>query len=132
MTTRKPMSVPFESWIDQQIRLAAEKGEFQNLPGEGKPLENFDARDPDWWIKQKMKEESFDGMLPPPLQLRKDVKQKLAALDKLRSEKQVREALHLLNQQIKKVNATNMSGISSNIAVLDIDQLVAAWRHKQR
>jgi DnaJ family protein C protein 28 len=28
-----------ESWIDQQIREAQERGEFDNLPGKGKPLD---------------------------------------------------------------------------------------------
>ena len=27
------------SWVDQQIRLAMAKGEFDNLPGAGKPIE---------------------------------------------------------------------------------------------
>jgi DnaJ family protein C protein 28 len=29
----------WESWIDQQIREAREKGEFDDLPGKGKPLD---------------------------------------------------------------------------------------------
>ena len=35
------MSKPrdWESWIDQQIREAQERGEFDNLPGKGKPLD---------------------------------------------------------------------------------------------
>ena len=28
-----------ESWIDQQIREAQERGEFDNLPGKGRPLD---------------------------------------------------------------------------------------------
>ena len=29
----------WEKWIDQQIREAQERGEFDNLPGKGKPLD---------------------------------------------------------------------------------------------
>lgn len=29
----------WESWIDQQVREAQERGEFDNLPGKGKPLD---------------------------------------------------------------------------------------------
>lgn len=29
----------WESWIDEQIRLAQEQGQFENLPGRGKPLD---------------------------------------------------------------------------------------------
>ena len=38
MTERKPPGVPFESWVDKQIRDAEGRGEFTRLPGAGKPL----------------------------------------------------------------------------------------------
>jgi hypothetical protein len=31
----------WDSWIDEEIRKAGERGEFSNLPGEGKPLEIY-------------------------------------------------------------------------------------------
>jgi len=47
MTQRKPPGTSWETWIDAQIRVAAEKGAFDNLPGAGKPLPNLDeAYDP--------------------------------------------------------------------------------------
>jgi hypothetical protein len=33
MTERKPPGVSFESWVEKQIREAADRGEFDNLPG---------------------------------------------------------------------------------------------------
>ena len=39
MTERKPQSMSFKSWIDQQIADAEKRGVFDNLPGAGKPLE---------------------------------------------------------------------------------------------
>lgn len=37
---RKPSSLPnWDDWIDQQIRDAQERGEFDNLPGSGQPLD---------------------------------------------------------------------------------------------
>jgi DnaJ family protein C protein 28 len=37
---RRPKDLPnWESWIDQQIREAQEQGEFDDLPGSGKPLD---------------------------------------------------------------------------------------------
>lgn len=37
---RKPKDLPnWESWIDQQIREAQERGEFEDLPGKGQPLD---------------------------------------------------------------------------------------------
>jgi hypothetical protein len=49
----------FESWIDRQIREATERGEFDNLPGAGKPLKLRYPNDPDWWIKQKIEDEDL-------------------------------------------------------------------------
>ncbi len=42
MTERKPPGVSFETWIDKQIREAADRGEFDNLPGAGKPIPDLD------------------------------------------------------------------------------------------
>src|SRR2546422_903351 len=49
MTERKPPGMGFESWIDKQIREAMERGEFDNLPGHGKPIPGLDRPDDDWW-----------------------------------------------------------------------------------
>lgn len=38
MTERKPTGQSFESWVDKQIREAAERGELADLPGAGRPL----------------------------------------------------------------------------------------------
>ena len=49
-----------------------ERGEFDNLPGAGKPIEGLGAQhDPEWWLKQLIERERI-AVLPPALQLRKD------------------------------------------------------------
>ena len=62
------------SWVDLQIRQAQERGDFENLPGAGKPLDELIGRgdDPDWWVKRLIEREKITGVLPPALQLRKD------------------------------------------------------------
>ena len=60
-------------WVDHQLRLAMERGDFDNLPGAGKPIKDLGAQhDPDWWIKRLVEREKITGVLPPALQLRKD------------------------------------------------------------
>lgn len=50
-----------ESWIDRVIREAAERGEFDDLEGAGKPLEALDQRyDENWWVKRWIKRENLD------------------------------------------------------------------------
>lgn len=65
-----PPGVVFEGWIDRQIREAIERGEFDNLPGAGKPIPNLDDNDENWWIKSKLEREGIKAPLPNALALR--------------------------------------------------------------
>ncbi len=41
------------SWVDQQVRVAMAKGEFDNLPGAGKPIRDLGGEhDLDWWVQE--------------------------------------------------------------------------------
>jgi hypothetical protein len=45
---------------EDKIRTAIEAGEFDNLPGFGKPSELLDEPyDPLWWIRRKLKHENI-------------------------------------------------------------------------
>ena len=64
-----------ETWVDRQIREAQERGEFDNLPGAGKPLGDLgDPNDSEWWVRRYIEREKLDvsGALPSPLVLRKE------------------------------------------------------------
>lgn len=44
---------PGESLVERQIRLAMERGEFSDLPGQGEPIDGLDETyDPLWWVKK--------------------------------------------------------------------------------
>src|SRR5215471_7365332 len=58
-------------WVDAQIRDAMARGEFDNLPGAGKPIEGLDGTyDPEWWVKGLIKRERLTGLGPPAILLR--------------------------------------------------------------
>ena len=60
MTERKPPGVGFETWVERQLREAAERGAFDDLPGAGKPIPDLDKpHDELWWVKQKLRRENF-------------------------------------------------------------------------
>jgi hypothetical protein len=47
-----PTEKHFESFAEKQIREAMERGEFDDLPGAGKPLSGMSpVYDPEWWAK---------------------------------------------------------------------------------
>jgi hypothetical protein len=128
MTQRKPPGTSWETWIDAQIRVAMEKGAFDNLPGAGKPLPNLGQEyDPLWWVKQLAQREQI-SMLPPSLELLRKVEKELATIEKLHDEATVRRQVAALNVEIAKVNATMVEGPPTRLGTLDVDQVVARWR----
>ena len=64
----------FESWAERQVREAIERGEFDDLPGAGRPLPGLNGRDEeDWWVKGFLEREKISMPLPTSLALRKEI-----------------------------------------------------------
>ena len=128
MTERKPPGVTFETWIDKQIREAQERGEFDDLPGKGKPLPDIDhPRDELWWVRRKLKDEDV-SVLPPSMQVRNDLddaRRKIAATD---DEATVRAIVAEINEKIREVNRSVVSGPPTTLMPLDVERTVADWR----
>lgn len=128
MTDRKPPGASWETWIDEQIRVAREQGAFDNLPGAGKPLSNLNQEyDPDWRVKQLVQREQI-SILPPSLDLLRKVETELGAIEKLHDEGTVRHQVGALNVEIVKVNATMLRGPPTPLSALDVEKVVARWR----
>ena len=128
MTERKPPGTSWETWIDEQIRVARERGAFDNLPGAGKPLPNLDQEyDLAVWVKQLVQREQL-SILPPSLELLRKVEKELATIEKLPDEVAVRRQVAALNVEIAKVNATVVEGPPTCLGTLDVDRVVARWR----
>jgi hypothetical protein len=90
------------SWVDLQIRQAVARGDFDELPGYGKPLTNLTGEhDPDWWVKQLIEREQITGVLPPSLLVRKEDAGLDDRLDGLATEEQVRRAVEEFNGQVR-------------------------------
>ena len=95
-------------WVDQQIRIAHARGDFDDLPGAGKPIEGLgEQHDPDWWVKRLVEREQITGVLPPSLQLRKDDAELDARLDRHTVEGDVRRpaAVDLVGQLLLALDA---------------------------
>ena len=128
MTERKPPGTSWETWVEAQIRVARERGAFDNLPGAGKPLPNLgEEHDPLWWVKQLVQREQI-SILPPSLELLRKVEKELAAIEKLHDEATVRRRLAALNVEIATVNATALEGPPTRLTTLDVEKVVAKWR----
>jgi hypothetical protein len=132
MTERKPPGIGFQTWVERQIREAMERGEFDNLPGAGRPIPDLDKpHDELWWVKQKLRREHLT-YLPPTLALRKEAEDALAAALAARSERQLRRILAAINRKITEGNRKAASGPPLNLMPFDVDRVVGDWRQRQQ
>ncbi|MER5885709.1 DUF1992 domain-containing protein [Streptomyces sp. NPDC001941] len=131
MTERKPPGVSFESFVDKQIREAAERGDFKTLAGFGKPLPNDSAPyDELWWIKGKMHREGH-GVLPPALALRKEAEDAVAAVADAKTEFQVRRLLGEVNKKIEAAVRRPPPGPPLGLEPFDIPAELECWRERR-
>jgi hypothetical protein len=122
-----------ESWVDRQIREAQERGDFDNLPGAGKPLGDLgDPNDSEWWVRRYIEREKLDvsGALPTPLALRKEAASYPESLADVRSEAEVREILEDFNHRVKVDRLRPAVGAMPPLIArtVDVDEVVEQWR----
>ncbi len=118
-------------YVDVQIERAMARGDFDNLPGAGKPIEGLGAQhDPDWWLKKLIEREKI-SVLPPALQLRKDNAELEGTLDRHTAESEVRRALEDFNARVMHARYTPMDGPPLVTMPRDVDAEVAAWRERR-
>ncbi|MGW4734688.1 DnaJ family domain-containing protein [Streptomyces shenzhenensis] len=132
MTERKPPGVPFESWVDKQIRAAQGRGEFDRLTGAGKPLpRDVDATyDELWWVRRKMAREGL-AFLPPALALRKEAEDALVAAYAAPSERIARKIVTEINVKIRDMMFKPPPGPPLGMKPYDADEVAREW-HRRR
>jgi hypothetical protein len=119
-------------WVDQQISQAMARGDFDNLPGAGKPIEGLGGtHDPDWWLKKLIEREHITGVLPPALALRTEDAGLEATLDRETSERVVRELLEDFNRRVVEARRQLLGGPPVITKTRDVDVEVEAWRRRR-
>lgn len=122
----------YESWVDRQIREAQERGEFDNLPGAGKPIPGLKGPpDENWWVKGLIEREGIRPPLPPAMALRKEVADLAETLSALRDEGAVREVVEDLNARIRDLRRRPVTGRPVVVPTVDVDEAVAGWRRRR-
>ena len=117
-----------ESAVDQAIK----RGDFDDLPGLGRPLKSLrNSEDPDWWIKQKMDEENISGVAPAAFQLRKENAVLEDTLDVFDREADVRDYLAGFNERVRAAVMDLREGPPIFTPPRDVDREVAAWRRRR-
>ena len=120
-----------QTWVDLQVRQAMERGEFDNLPGTGKPIADLgETHDPDWWIK-KLVEREHVALLPPSLALRKEDAELDATLDRFNTEGEVRRHVEDFNQRVVAARYRLPEGPPLVTMPREVDATVTAWRERR-
>ncbi|MBK4348658.1 J-domain-containing protein [Lacisediminihabitans changchengi] len=119
-------------YVEIQLQQAMRRGDFDDLPGAGKPIPDLhEAYDPNWWIRRKIERERLTGLGPPALTLRTENASLDAQLDALASERQVREVLDDFNSRIVAARRQLQGGPPVVTPPRDVDATIAAWRHRR-
>jgi Domain of unknown function (DUF1992) len=120
----------YETRIDRQLREAQERGDFDNLPGAGKPLpNNGEEYDAEWWLKGLVRRESIAGAgLPPALALRKEIEDLPSVAARKRTETAVRQIVRDLNDRILLARRGPVDGPPVACKPVDVDAVLRDWR----
>lgn len=119
------------AYVEILIQQAIRRGEFDDLPGAGKPLKGLDQHDPDWWIRRKIEQERLTGLGPPALVLRVEADELEGRLDRLHREQDVREELADFNRRVIEARRQLLGGPPVVTPTRDVEAEVVAWRERR-
>ncbi|WP_036316418.1 J-domain-containing protein [Microbacterium sp. B24] len=120
-------------YVETAIQQAIRRGDFDDLPGAGKPLEDLgDLHDPDWWIRRKIQNERLTGLGPAALMLRTEDAEFAQTLDALTREADVRAHVDDFNRRVVEARRQLQGGPPVVTATRDVDGEVAAWHDRRR
>jgi hypothetical protein len=118
-------------WVDLQVRRAMERGEFDDLPGAGKPLDLPEKHDPDWWVKKLIEREQITGIAPAAISLRLEDAELDAVLDREATEDGVRRVVEDFNRRVVEARRQLTGGPPVITPTRDPVGEVEAWRQRR-
>jgi hypothetical protein len=113
--------------VEIAIQQSMRRGDFDNLPGAGKPLADLQHSDPDWWIRRKIQRENISGLGPPALTLRTEDAELDARLDACHTPLAVREVLDDFNARVIDARRQLQGGPPVVTPVRDVDEEIRLW-----
>jgi hypothetical protein len=125
--------VDAESLAEKAIREAIERGEFDNLPGAGKPLNLSRSGDPEWWVKNLVEREG-DVPLGGAVSLRREAEGFPESLADMPHEVAVRAVLEDFNARVVADWRRPQVGKGTPVVArkVDVDAMVERWKAMKR
>ncbi|MDQ1131233.1 DUF1992 domain-containing protein [Microbacterium sp. SORGH_AS_0888] len=130
--SRRPTARDRAMYVETVIQQAIRRGDFDDLPGSGKPIEGLgDHHDPDWWIRRKIRNEQLTGLGPPALMLRVEHAEFAERTDAFSREADVREYVEDFNRRVVEARRQLLGGPPVVTPTHDVGAEVAAWRERR-
>jgi len=129
---KKPEGISQERWIDRLILEAQKRGDFDHLPGAGKPIEDIKKPyEPDWWVKKLLEREHL-SIAPEPLALRNKIEKLREEIPKLASEEAVRKQVKLVNELVQKINGLPSPTALPPLSMLEEADMLEEWKRLRK
>ncbi len=112
---RSAMLTGFEKIVEERIRQAQKKGEFDNLPGSGKPLEFEDESYIMGELRLAYKILKNADCIPPEIELKKEINRMEDLLFKMDDTAEKYRAIKKLNFLVMKLNSLRNTSITYEI-----------------
>ncbi len=122
----------FEKIADEKIREAMRQGEFDDLPGKGKPLRLEDDSHLPQDIRLAHKILKNANCIPPELELRKEILCVEELLEGIKDTKEKYRQIKKLNYLIMKLNATRRSSLTMEKNQVYFDKIVDKMDSKKK
>lgn len=104
ISLRVPMIFGFQKIVEKKIKEAMDKGEFDDLPGRGKPIAFEDDSNIPEDLRLTFKVLKNADYLPPELQLKKEIRQMEDMLEGIPDEKEKYRQIKKINYKIMQLN----------------------------
>ena len=123
------MLTGFDKIVEERIRAAQRRGDFENLEGSGKPLTlEHDANVPEE-LRLAYKILKNADMVPPEIELRKEIVQTEDLLQGVQDTAEKYRILKKLNFMIMKVNLMRIGSIEMDLPQHYTEKLVHHLEH---
>jgi len=122
----------FDKIAEKKIREAMDNGEFDDLPGKGKPLQLEGDRHIPQDIRLAHKILKNADCLPPELELRKEILSIEELLDGVRDTKEKYRQIKKLNYLIMKLNMSRSSSVDLEKNQVYYEKLVEKMGKKEK
>ena len=110
MSKRNPFAA-FERIAEERIREAVQRGEFEDLPGSGKPLKFDDELHIPDDLRLAYKVLKNADCLPPELELKKEIRTAEDLLSELKDEGEKYRQIKKINYLIMKLNTMRQGSV---------------------